>query len=82
MVFNAESLEFYLLVVIFNHPLLVLGHSLRGLIFNFVQAIQIQLQLFVVAIFAKELLSQANDSYLDGDDCFRTICEVEGCFSY
>ena len=56
------------MVVIFGHLLLILGHSLRGFIFNFVQAIQIQLQLVVVDIFAEELLSQVGDSYLDRDD--------------
>ena len=78
MVSDAESLEFYLLVVIFNHLLLVLGHSLRGLISNFVQAIQIQLQLVVITIFAKELLSQAGDSYLNGDATSIPYARLKG----
>ena len=49
----------YPLVVMLGHLLLVLGHLLRSLVSDFVQTIQVQLQLVVVTTFVKELLPEA-----------------------
>ena len=78
---DVEPFELYPLIVVLGHLLLVLGHSLRGLIFDFVQTIQVQLQLVVVAAFDKELLLEAGEPYFDGDNCLCAICQVELCLS-
>ena len=77
-----EPFELYFLVVVLHHLLLILGNSLRSLVSDFVQTIQVQLQLVVVAVFVKEFLPEASEPYFDGDDYFCAICQVEGCFSY
>ena len=69
-----EPFELYLLVVVLSHVLLVLGHSLRGLVSNFVQTIQVQLQFVIVVVFVEEFLPKASEPYLDGDDYFCAIC--------
>ena len=70
---DAESFQFHSLVVVFGYLLLVLGHSLGGLVFDFVQTIQVQLQLIVIALFVKELLPEAGEPYFDWDDCFYAV---------
>ena len=65
--------SFNSLVVVFGYLLLVLGHSLGGLVFDFVQTIQVQLQLIVIALFVKEFLFEDGEPYFDWDDC---LCAV------
>ena len=55
-----EPFELYFLVVVLRHLLLILGHSLRSLIFDFIQTIQVQLQLVVVAVFVKKFCHRAS----------------------
>ena len=59
-----EPFELYFLVVVLRHLLLILGHSLRSLVSNFVQTIQVQLQLVVVAVFVKEFLPETSEPYV------------------
>ena len=73
MVSDVKSFELYPLVVVFGHLLLVLGHSLGGLVSNFVQTIQVQLQLIVVALFIKEFPLEASEVHFDWNDCFCAI---------
>ena len=70
------------MVVVLGHLLLVLGHSLRDLVSDLVQTIQVQLQLVVIAAFVKELLPKAGEPYFDKDDCLYAICQVEGRLYY
>ena len=69
-----EPFELYSLVVVLCHLPLILSHSLRSLVSNFVQTIQVQFQLVVVAVFVKEFCLGASMSYFDGDHCLCAIC--------
>ena len=64
-----------------GYLLLVLGHPLGSLISDFIQEIQVLLQLVVVALLVKELPPKAGESYFDRDDCFCAIGQVEWCLS-
>ena len=75
-----ELFELYSLIVVLCHLPLILGHSSRSLVFNFVQTVQVQLQLVVVAVFIKEFHLGASKSYFNRDHCFCAICQVERCF--
>ena len=62
---DAESFQFHSLIVVFGYLLLVLGHSLGGLVSDFVQVIKVQPQLIVIALFVKELPPEANEPHFD-----------------
>ena len=78
----AKALEFYPLVVITCHLLLILGYSLGSFVSHFVQIVQVQFQLVVITVFVKKIPSQAGDPYLGGDYGFHVVNEVERHFSY
>ena len=61
------------MVVILGHFLLVLSHPLKGLVYDFVQIVQVQLQLIFVALFIKEFPPEVGESYFNRDDCFCAI---------
>ena len=73
--------EFYPLVVVFSHLLLVLCHSARSFIPYFVQTIQVDSQVIVIAFFVEYLSLDAGYSYFDRDHCFSAIGEPEGGLS-
>ena len=66
------------LVVILGHLLLVLCHLVGCSISGFIQAIQVDSQLIIIATFVEDFLSYAGDSYFDGDYYFSAISETEG----
>ena len=74
------NLLLYSLVVVLCHLLLILDHSLRSLVSDFVQTIQIQFQLVVIALFVKEFHPRTSEPYFNEDNYFCAICQVEGCF--
>ena len=74
---DVEFFQLHPLIVVFGYLLLVLGHPLGSLISDFVQEIEVLLQLVVVALFVKELSPKASESYFDRDDCFYAISQVE-----
>ena len=76
-----ESFEFYSLIVVFGHLLLVLCHSARSFVSHFVQAIQVKPQLVVITLLTEGLSFDAGYSYLDRDHYFSSIGESEGGFS-
>ena len=81
---EVSDVEFFQLhpsIVVFGYLLLVLGHPLGSLISDFIQEIQVLLQLVVVALLVKELPPKAGESYFDRDDCFCAIGQVEWCLS-
>ena len=77
-----ESSEFYSLIVVFGHLLLVLCHSARSFVSYFVQTIQVKPQLVVITLFAECLSFDVGYSYLDKDHCFSSIGESKGGFSH
>ena len=76
-----KSSELYPLVVVFGHLLLVLRHSTGSFVSDFIQAIQVDSQVIVIAFFVEYLSPDAGYSYLDRDHCFSAIGELEGGFS-
>ena len=76
-----KSSEFYPFIVVFGHLLLVLHHSAGSFVSYFVQAIQVESQFVVIALFAECLSSDAGYPYLDRDHYFSAIGESEGGFS-
>ena len=76
-----ESSEFYSLIVVFGHLLLVLCHFVGSFVSYFVQAIQFKPQLVVITLLAECLSFDASYPYLDRDHCFSYIGEFEGGFS-
>ena len=76
---NVESFQLHSPIVVFRYLLLVLGHSLGCLVSNFIQTIQVLLQLIVIALLVKEFPLKASELYFDRDDCFCAIRQVEWC---
>ena len=76
-----KSSEFDPLIVVFGHLLLVLRHSAGSFVSYFVQTIQVEPQLIVIALFVEYLSLDASYSYLDWDHCLNAIGELEGGFS-
>ena len=76
-----ELSEFYLLIVVFGHLLLVLCHSAGSFFSYFVQTIQVKPQLVVITLLPECLSFDAGYSYLDRDHHFSSIGESEGGFS-
>ena len=74
---NVEFFQLHPSIVVFGYLLLVLGHPLGSLISDFIQEIQVLLQLVVVALLVKKLPPKASKSYFDRDDCFCAIGQVE-----
>ena len=70
---DVESFQLHSPIVVFGHLLLVLGHSLGRLVSNFVQIVQVLLQLIVVDLLVKEFPSKASEPYFDRDDYFCAI---------
>ena len=75
-----KSFEFYPLVVVFGHLLLVLHHFAGSLVSYFVQIVQVDSQVIVIVFFVEYLLHDVGYSYLDQDHCFSAIGESEGGF--
>ena len=73
-----KSSELHSFVIVFGHLLLILRHPARSSFSNFVQAIQIDLQLIIVVVFMEELLSNVGDSHFNQDYCLNTIGESKG----
>ena len=76
-----ESSEFYPLVVVFGHLLLVFRHSIGNFVSYFVQIVQVDSQVIVIVLFVECLLPDAGYFYFDWDHCFNAIGESEGDFS-
>ena len=74
--------ELYPLIVVFGHLLLILRHSARSFIPYFVQTIQVDSQVIVIAFFVEYLSLDAGYSYFDRDHCFSAIGEPEGGLSH
>ena len=73
--------EFYPFIVVVSHPLLVLCYSDGRFFSHFVQAIQIDLQVVVVAFFVERLSLGAGSSHLYLNHGFYAIRESEGSLS-
>ena len=76
-----QSSEFNPLIVVFGHLLLVLCHLAGSFVSYFVQTIQVESQLIVIAFFVEYLSPDAGYSYFDQDHCLSAIGEPEGGFS-
>ena len=76
-----KSFELYPFIVAVGHFLLILRHSDGSIFSYFVQAIQVDSQVVVIAFFVEHLLPDASYSYLNQDHGFSSICEPEGGFS-
>ena len=76
-----QSSEFYPFIVVVGHLLLVLCYSDGRFFSYFVQAIQVDSQVVVVAFFVEHLSPSAGYSQLHRDHGFCAICESEGGFS-
>ena len=76
-----ESSEFYSLIVVFGHLLLILHHSAGNFVSYFVQTIQVDSQVIIIAFFVEYLSLDAGYSYFDRDHCFSAIGEPEGGLS-
>ena len=77
-----ESSELYPFIVVVDHLLLILRHSDGSFFSYFVQAIQVDSQVIVIAFFVEHLSPGAGYSYLNWDHDFCAICELEGGFSH
>jgi len=76
-----KSFELYPLIVAFGHLLLVLRHSVRSFFSYFVQTIQVDSQVIVIALFVEYLSPDTGYFYLNQDHCFSAIGKPEGGFS-
>ena len=76
-----QSSELYPFIVVVGHPLLVLCYSDGHFFSHFIQAIQIDPQMVIVALFMERLLPSAGYSHLHRDHGFCAIYESEGGFS-
>ena len=76
-----KSFELYPLIVVVGHLLLILRHSDGSFFSYFVQEIQVDSQVIVIAFFIEHLSPDAGYSYLNRDHSFSAICEPEGGFS-
>ena len=76
-----KSSKLYPLIVVFGHLLLVLRHSAGSFFSYFVQTIQVDSQVIVIALFVEYLSPDVDYSYLDRDHCFSAIGELEWGFS-
>ena len=72
-----KSFELHSLVVVLSHLLLVLCHFVGCFVSGFVQAIQIDSYLIVIAAFVENISPHAGDPYFDWDYCFGAISEIE-----
>ena len=76
-----KSSELYPLIVVFGHLLLILHHSAGNFVSYFVQTIQVDSQVIIIAFFVEYLSLDAGYSYFDRDHCFSAIGEPEGGLS-
>ena len=76
-----QSFELYPFIVVLGHFLLILCHSDGSFFSYFVQAIQVDSQVAVIALFVEHLSPGVGYSYLNQDHGFCAICELEGGFS-
>ena len=70
-----QSFELYPFIVVVSHPLLVLCYSYGRFFSHFVQAIQVDLQVVIVAFFVERLSPGAGYSHLHWDHGFCAIGE-------
>ena len=75
-----QSSEFYPFIVVVGHLLLVLCYSDGSFFSYFVQAIQVDSQVVVVAFFVEHLSPDAGYSYLNRDHGFSAICVLASRF--
>jgi len=75
-----SCIKWGLLCCVFR-ALLVLGHFLRRFFPRLVQAIQVDLQLIVVATFLKKFSFHVGDSNFNYSYCFSSIGEFKWCLS-
>ena len=78
---NIKSSKLHPLIVILGHLLLGHYHLAGCFVSRFVQAIQVDSQLVVIAAFVESFSSQVGDSYFDRNYCFGAIGETEGGLS-
>ena len=76
-----KSSELYPFIVVFGHLLLILRHSAGSFVSYFVQTIQVDSQVIVIAFFVEYRSLDAGYSYLDWVYGFSAIGEPEGGFS-
>ena len=76
-----KSSELYPLIVVFSHLLLILRHSDRSFVSYFIQTIQVDSQVIVIAFFVEYLSPDASYSYFNRDHGFSAIVKPEGGFS-
>ena len=76
-----ESSKLYPFIVVVDHLLLILHHSDGSFFSYFVQAIQVDSQVVIIAFFVEHLSPDAGYSYFNRDHSFSAICEPEGGFS-
>ena len=76
-----QSSELYPFIVVFGHLLLIPRHFDGSFFSYFVQTIQVDSQVIVIALFVEYLSPDVDYSYLDRDHCFSAIGELEWGFS-
>ena len=76
-----QSSEFYSFIVVVSHPLLVLCYSNGCFFSHFVQAIQVDPQVVIVALFMERPSPGTGYSHLHRDHGFCAIGESKGGFS-
>ena len=76
-----KSSKLYSLIVVFSHLRLILHHSNGSFFSYFIQTIQVDLQVIVIAFFIEYLSLDAGYSYLNWEHGFSAIGELEGGFS-
>ena len=77
-----KSSKLYPLIVVFGHLLPILRHSNERFVSYFVQTVQVDSQVIVIAFFIEYLSPDAGYSYLNRDHDFSAISELEGGFSH
>ena len=76
-----QSPEFNPLIVVFGHLQLVLRHIAGCVVSYFVQTVQVESQLIVIAPFVERSSSDAHYPHFNWDYCFCAIGKPEGGFS-
>ena len=80
-VVRVKPFEFYPLIIVLLHFLLVPSHSQSYLISDFSQTIQAKSQFIIVCTFIVMSMPNTRDSYLGRNNCFSVKGQLEWSFS-
>ena len=76
-----KSSELHSLVVVLSHLLQLPHHLIGCFVFDFIQAVQVDSEMIIIAVFMENFSSHAGDYHFDWDYCFGAIGESERGFS-